>query len=150
MLDISSKHFIFLKTFNSEFSDTEIWFTDQSSKLVEIEDKVNIILVINLIIVYKKWCTIKFNSKIFLKGYGFLCLLKIWAKTMVKNISKNLSSKYNLKLIDHAKQSLTNLLKTSLKTAIQKKRNQLVIWLVIILLIKSQKSQKLDHRILRR
>ena len=44
-----------------------------------------------------------------------------------KNISKNLSSKYNLKLIDHAKQSLTNLLKTSLKTAIQKKRNQLVI-----------------------
>ena len=29
--DISSKNFIFLKTFNSEFSYIELWFTDQSS-----------------------------------------------------------------------------------------------------------------------
>ena len=39
LLDISSKHFIFLKTFYSEFSDIEVWFTDQNFKPLEIEDK---------------------------------------------------------------------------------------------------------------
>ena len=47
VLDISPKHFIFLKTFNSEFSYIELWFIDQNSKLLEIEDKLNITLVIN-------------------------------------------------------------------------------------------------------
>ena len=47
LLDISPKNFIFLKTFNSEFSYIEVWFTDQSSKTLEIEDKINIALVIN-------------------------------------------------------------------------------------------------------
>ena len=47
VLDISSKCFIFLKTFDSEFSYIELWFTDQNSKSLEIEDKVNITLVIN-------------------------------------------------------------------------------------------------------
>ena len=45
---------LFLKTFDSEFSYIEIWFTDQNSKLVEIEDKINITLVINLSVKYKK------------------------------------------------------------------------------------------------
>ena len=39
---------IFLKTFNSEFSYIEVWFADHISKLLEIEDKINIILVSNL------------------------------------------------------------------------------------------------------
>ena len=39
--------FIFLKTFDQEFSYTEVWFTDQNSKPLQIEDKINIILVIN-------------------------------------------------------------------------------------------------------
>ena len=47
LLVISPKNFIFLKTFNSEFSYIEVWFTDQNSKLVEIDDKINITLVIN-------------------------------------------------------------------------------------------------------
>ena len=47
LLDISPKTFIFLKTFNSEFSYIEVWFTDQNSKPLEIEDKINITLVIN-------------------------------------------------------------------------------------------------------
>ena len=47
LLDILSKTFIFLKTFNSEFSYIEVWFTDQNSKPLEIEDKINITLVIN-------------------------------------------------------------------------------------------------------
>ena len=47
LLDISPKAFIFLKTFVSEFSCIQVWFTDQNSKPLEIEDKINIISVIN-------------------------------------------------------------------------------------------------------
>ena len=47
LLNISPKNFIFLKTFNSEFSYIEVWLTDQNSKPLEIEDKINITLVIN-------------------------------------------------------------------------------------------------------
>ena len=47
LLDISPNNFIFLKTFNSEFSYIEVWFTDQNSKPLETEDKINITLVIN-------------------------------------------------------------------------------------------------------
>ena len=47
LLDISPKSFIFLKTFDSEFSYNEVWFTDQNSKSLEIEDIIKITLVIN-------------------------------------------------------------------------------------------------------
>ena len=47
LLDISTKSFIFLKTFDSDFSYIEVWFTDQNSKPLEIEDKISITLVIN-------------------------------------------------------------------------------------------------------
>ena len=35
-----------LKTFNSEFQDIRIWFTDQNSQPLEIEDMINLTLVI--------------------------------------------------------------------------------------------------------
>ena len=37
---------ISLKTFNSEFQTIEVWFTDQNSQLLEIEDRINLTLVI--------------------------------------------------------------------------------------------------------
>ena len=43
-LDNSPKNLIFLKTFDSNF---DVWFTDQNSKPLGIEDKINITLVIN-------------------------------------------------------------------------------------------------------
>ena len=46
LLDISPKNVIFLKL-DSEFSDIEVWFTNQNYKSLEIEDKINITLVIN-------------------------------------------------------------------------------------------------------
>ena len=45
---------IFLKIFNSEFSYIEVWFNDQKSKPLEIEDKINITLVIYYSGKYKK------------------------------------------------------------------------------------------------
>ena len=41
LLDISPKNFIFLKTFNSEFSYLEVWFTDQNSKPLATENEIN-------------------------------------------------------------------------------------------------------------
>ena len=38
---------MFLKTFDSEFSYIEVWFTDQNSKPLDIQDKIKITLVIN-------------------------------------------------------------------------------------------------------
>ena len=46
LLEISPKHHIFLKTFDSEFQEIKIWFTDQNSKPLEIEDKINLTLII--------------------------------------------------------------------------------------------------------
>ena len=47
LLDISPENFIFSKIFNSEFLYFAVWFTDQSSKLLEIEDKIQITLNID-------------------------------------------------------------------------------------------------------
>ena len=45
LLDISPTNFIFFRTFNSEFSSIEIWFTNENSKPLETEDKISITLV---------------------------------------------------------------------------------------------------------
>ena len=46
LLEISPKNLVFLKTFTSEFEAIEVWFTDQNSLLLEIQDRINLILVI--------------------------------------------------------------------------------------------------------
>ena len=46
LLEISPTNHIFLKTFNSEFQEIKIWFTDQTSKPLEVEDKINLTLII--------------------------------------------------------------------------------------------------------
>ena len=45
--DKNSENVPHLEITNSEFWYIEVWFTDQNSKPLEIEDKINIILVIN-------------------------------------------------------------------------------------------------------
>ena len=46
LLEISLRNHVFLKTFNSEFREIKVWFTDQKSRPLEIEDKINITLII--------------------------------------------------------------------------------------------------------
>ena len=46
LLKISQPNHVFLKTFNSEFQEIKIWFTDQTSKPLEVEDKINVTLII--------------------------------------------------------------------------------------------------------
>ena len=58
------------------------------------------------------------RDQIFVKGYGFLS----FATNIGKNTSENLRGKQNQKLVDHAKQSATDALKTSSKRAVQKEQ----------------------------
>ena len=45
LISISPHSLTFLKTMNTEFSEIEIWFTDQYNNALEIEDNVNISLI---------------------------------------------------------------------------------------------------------
>ena len=45
LLEISSTNHIFLKTFNSEFQDIEVWFADENSKPLEIENRIHLTMV---------------------------------------------------------------------------------------------------------
>ena len=46
LLEISPTNNIFLKTFNSEYDENTVWFTDQNSQSLEIEDRINLTRVI--------------------------------------------------------------------------------------------------------
>ena len=46
LLEISPTNHVFLKTFNSQFQEVKVWFTDQTSKPLELEDKIKITLII--------------------------------------------------------------------------------------------------------
>ena len=61
---------------------------------------------------------------LFVKGYRFFTFNKNMDKNVGKNISKNLSGKNSQKLLDHAKQSAPDVLKTTSKRAIQKTVNK--------------------------
>ena len=46
LLEISSIKHIFLKTFNLEFQEIRVWFTDQNGQPLEIEGRINLTMVI--------------------------------------------------------------------------------------------------------
>ena len=46
LLEISPTNHIFLKTFNSQYDKIKVWFTDQNSQPLKIEDRINLTLVI--------------------------------------------------------------------------------------------------------
>ena len=46
LLETSPTSHIFLKTFNSEYDQIIVWFTDQNSQSLEIEDRINLTMVI--------------------------------------------------------------------------------------------------------
>ena len=84
LLDVSSKEVYFKK--HLKFSLTKVWFTDQTFKLLEIEHKINIILIINLCTTYKKWYITQLNLEVkYLRIDMDICLLlKILVKIRVK------------------------------------------------------------------
>ena len=45
LLEISPANHVVLKTFNPEFQEIKVWFTDQTSKPLEVEDRINVTLI---------------------------------------------------------------------------------------------------------
>ena len=46
LLEICPTNHIFLKTFNFEYDEIKVWFTDQNSQPLEVEDRINLTMVI--------------------------------------------------------------------------------------------------------
>ena len=46
LLEISPTNHIFLKTFNSEYDEIKVWFNDQNSQPLEMEDRISLAMVI--------------------------------------------------------------------------------------------------------
>ena len=123
-MEISPTNHIFLRAFNPEYDEIIVWFTDQNSKSIEIEDRINLTMVIKwrLNVRVKKTLvasqrikmrySIKPRDRIYAKGYGLL--------SFAKNMGQSLSNKDGKKLIDSAKKSTADAIKTASKTAIQK------------------------------
>ena len=88
---------------NTEFSEIEIWFTDQNNNSLEIEDNVNI----SLIIKYKMRYSLEPSYRRFVQGQGFMSFAKnignkynrkIFDKSI--DVGKNMSNKYGRKTLD--------------------------------------------------
>ena len=114
LLEISPTNHICLNSFNLEFQNIEVWFTDQNRQQLEIEERINSTLVIKQKIY---WC-IKID-RIYVKKYGFL--------PFANYIGKNLSNKYGQILLDSAKNSTTDFIKTTSKDKFEKQQKQLAI-----------------------
>ena len=125
-LEISPTNHVFLKTFNSESREIKIWFTDQTSKPLEVEDRINVTLIIKqcglsvtLLNGIKMRYSMEPRERRHVKGYGFLSFAGNFG-THANKVDKNMSNKYSQKLVDTAKESATNAIKTTSKRAIQK------------------------------
>ena len=105
LLEISSKNFRFLKSLNSEFSCIDVYFTNQNSKALEIEDKINLSLVINSCAIFKMRYSIEPRTRIFVKGDEFSSFLKNMQiklqrpqeLSQLKEKLENLKNRYNYK-----------------------------------------------------
>ena len=107
-----------------QFSYTEVWFTDQNSKPLDID--INLTFVVNTSVKCKKMMRYSVQPRD-AKDYRFLSFAKNMSKYIDKNISKSLSGNYSLcmlikrqKLLYHVKQSAADAIKTSSKRIIQK------------------------------
>ena len=102
LLDISPKKYIF-KTFNSEISYIEAWFTDENSKLLEKEDKINITLVIIWRVTHKNIALYNWAWRFYIcERHRFLYFAKNMVTNMVKkckSVCKCIPWKYSLGMI---------------------------------------------------
>ena len=63
--------------------------------------------------------SVELRDRIYVKGYGF--------SSFAKNMGKSLSNKYGQKIIDSAKKSTEDAIRTASKEQLKKQQKQLVI-----------------------
>ena len=94
-----------LNIINTTFSSIEVWFTDQSSEPLDVEDSVKITLIIDII---KMRCSVESKYKKYAKGYGVL------------SFAKKYGDKYGKKIMDTATKTGIDASKTASKRVVQK------------------------------
>ena len=106
LISISPHSLVFLKTMNTEFSEIEVWFTDQNNNALEIEDNVNISLVINT---SKMRYSLEPHYRRYVQGEGFMSFArnignkygkKIFDKSL--DVGKSMKKKYSKKILDNS------------------------------------------------
>ena len=102
LINIVPHSLTMLSTTNTEFLFIEVWFTDENSKPLEIEDNFNLILIIGL-----RYSTQPKIRK-YVKGYGFL------------SFAKKFGNKYGEKLMDNATKTGMDAAKIASKKVVQK------------------------------
>ena len=107
-LNISPHAFTMMNTVNTEFSCVEVWFTDQSSKALEIEDNINKSHTNYWINIIKMRYSTEQKFRKYVKGYGFL------------SFARKFGDKYGKKLIDTATKTGIDAAKTTSKRVAQK------------------------------
>ena len=114
LLEFSPPNHIFQKTFNSEFQEIKVWFTDQNSKPLEVEDKIDLNLILNdmdrmqfsLNAIFiecnchciKQRYSIEPRERRYVKGYGFLSFPRNLG-THATKAGKSSNNKYGQKLL---------------------------------------------------
>ena len=106
LITIAPHSLTMLNTTNTEFSSIEVWFTDQNSKQLEIEDNVN--MTNNWVDFIKMRYSIEPKYRKYIEGYGFF------------SFAKKLGNKYGKKLMDTATKTGTDAAKMASKSVLQK------------------------------
>ena len=108
-----------MNTVNTEFSDIEVWLTNQSNKALQIEDDINLTLIIGQSLrtclkdtSCKQYIKMKYSSdprfRKYVKGYGFF------------SFAKKFGNKYGKKLMDTATKTGMDAAKIAPKSVVQK------------------------------
>ena len=91
---------------NTEFSEIEVWFTDQNNNALEIEDNVNISLIINTsslitytCIIIKMRYSLEPHYRRYVQGQRFM------------SFARNIGNKYGKKIFDVSKSMKKNMVK---------------------------------------
>ena len=108
LISISPHSLVFLKTMNTDFSEIEIWFTDQNNNALKIEYNVNISLIINTssIIVdnYKMRYSLEPHYIRYVQGQGFIS----FARNIGNKYGKSIINSKNAKKIFDVSKSMKN------------------------------------------
>ena len=84
LINISPHSLMMMNRVNTKFSSVEVWFTDQVSKALEIEDNVNLTIIIGQTL-QKQYIQQNQNTENILKVMAFCHLQKNSVINMVKN-----------------------------------------------------------------
>ena len=103
LISISPHSLVFLKTMNMEFSEIEVWFTDQNNNALEIEDNVNIQGK------YKMRYSLEPRYRRYVQGQGFMSFARNIGNKYGKilfdkgiDAGKSMKKKYGKKILDNS------------------------------------------------